>query len=395
MSLQALTHPMPSPRADTTPARIRCSRPIGVAALLGLAWLAAPVLAATPPSVPKAATSTPAPAAELRLSADQVRALGVQVSPAISETAGRPLGRFPARVVVPDGAQRLVAAPVTGVVEALPVAIGDPVRAGQAVLVLRSTAALDLQREALDRRSQADLADRAVQRDEQLLAAGVIAPSRLEATRAQAQEARRLARLREAQLADAGGALDARGGRVTISAPIDGTVLGRDAVVGERVEAGARLMQIGSLQQLWLELQVPAGVARQVQPGHRVDLGDGRGSAQVRTVARAVDPQSQTVLVRARVSDAGRLRAGEALDVELQATEAAAEPGSQRLPISALTEVMGQPLVFVEASAGVYRPSPVRVVGASADVRSVSGLPPGARVVVQGVAALKALLPTP
>jgi multidrug efflux pump subunit AcrA (membrane-fusion protein) len=156
-----------------TPPNCRGRRAAIVAVLMAFAVAAS----AQPPSVERRT-----------IAAQQVDALGIRVQPADGPNAGSQ-ARYPAQVVVPVSRQRLVAAPLPALVESLQVAVGDEVRAGQVLAVLRSTQASELQRDVAQANSQADLARRNLERDEQLFAEGLIAQSRLEAARAQARQA--------------------------------------------------------------------------------------------------------------------------------------------------------------------------------------------------------------
>ncbi|MEO9148588.1 MAG: biotin/lipoyl-binding protein, partial [Burkholderiaceae bacterium] len=160
---------------------------MGAAALLALtfvasAWSAEPVLNIKPA---------------------QVEALGIQTKAAIADSTGSTRG-LPSTVLVPSSQQRVVAAPLPGLVESLRASVGDTVRAGQALAVLRSSQAQELQRDALTTSGQSSLAESVLARDELLHKEGLIALSRLEATRAHAKQARLLQQDRQRALAQAG-----------------------------------------------------------------------------------------------------------------------------------------------------------------------------------------------
>lgn len=105
------------------------------------------------------------------LTARQIEALGIRIQ-TVDGAQAASFARYPAQVVVPVARQRLVAAPLPGLVESLQVAVGDPVRAGQTLAVLRSAQASELQRDVAQATSQVDLARRSLERDEQLFAEG-------------------------------------------------------------------------------------------------------------------------------------------------------------------------------------------------------------------------------
>lgn len=323
----------------------------------------------------------------LTLKPSQVAALGVRVE-VVTAGAEQSAARYLGTVVVPTGQQRVVAAPLPALIQQLQLSVGETVRAGQLLAVLHSAQGQELQHDAHVSRTQAVLASSVLARDEALFKEGLIALSRVEASRAQAGMALEQQEEREDALRRAGGSAKAAGGRLTLVAPISGVVLERPAVVGQRVDAAAVLYRIANVSSLWLELQVPAADVSKVQLGDSVRVANGAGG-RVIAIGASIDAASQTVLVRARVDGAaGSLRAGEAVEVQLNR----AAPGTVQLPAAAVLQGAGDSVVFVDAGAGRYRVAKVQWVGSVGALASVRGLPAGSKVVVQGTAALKAML---
>jgi len=337
------------------------------------------------------------------LTAQQVDALDIRVQPA-DASGGASLARYPAQVVVPIARQRLVAAPLPALVESLQVAVGDEVRAGQVLAVLRSAQAGELQRDVAQSNSQADLARRSLERDEGLFAEGLIAQSRLDGARAQARQAQAQQTERRRALEQAGASTDGSG-RITLRAPIAGVVLDQHAVVGQRVEQAAPLYRIAVLDPLWIEMQVPAADAGSLVRGSTVRVeASPRASAKpgpsdgvtiegrVIALGQSVDAATQTVMVRAEVrAPAGLLRPRQTVVAMAEVAGA----GSVRVPAAAVVDDGGAPSVFVEEAPGSFRRVPVAVAGTADGMASVGGIAPGARVVVRGTAALKAVFAAP
>lgn len=345
-----------------------------------LTWLGGLALAVAATAV--AAAGAPE---EIVLTPQQVQAGGLRSS----EVAVRsPLqARYPGVVVVPPQQVRMVAAPLAGLVVSVAVSAGDTVRAGQVLAVLHSAQARELQHEAQASRLLAEQAEQALARDERLFAEGLVPQARLEASRTQARLAASQREDRRAALAQAG----AQGDRLTLVAPAAGVVLERHAYVGQRVEAAAPLLQLARLQPLWVELQVPVRDAGALRPGAVVQVAGQAGAGRVIALGAQVDPVAQTLTVRAEVP-AGGLRPGQALEATVIAAAAA---DATAVPPQALLREGGRSFVFVELGAGRYRVQPVQVHQNGRDLVHVQGLAPGARVVVAGTAALKALLAQP
>lgn len=320
----------------------------------------------------------------------QVAALGLQTVTIAADEASA-AARYPATIVVPSSQQRVVAAPLPGLVEALQVSVGDTVRAGQVLAVLRSAQAQELQHDVHVTRSQASLAAAARTRDEQLFKEGLISSARLETTRVQAGLALEQREERHRALLQAGGSVNGAGGSITLTAPIGGVVLERQVVVGQRLDQAAPLYRIAILSPLWLEMQIPAGEASSVRLGDAVAVLAPEARGRVIVIGHTVDAASQTVLVRAELrAPSAELRAGHAVVAQLERTV----PGLTHVPTAAVVHDAGKTVVFVETGAGEYRATPVQAVGGAGGLSAVRGLAAGSKVVVQGTAALKSLLAT-
>ena len=335
----------------------------------------------------------PAGAAEnIVLAAGQLKSLGVETA-VVSGGGGGGQGGLPARVTVPNEQMRVVAAPVAGMVDMLAVAPGANVRRGQVVARLASPQALELQRDNLQASSQAQLTENNRKRDEQLFAEGLIAESRLQASRAAAAQAAAQASERRQGLALAGVVPGQVGGPLALTAPIDGVVLEQGVNVGQRVEASTLIYRIARLSPLWLEIQAPVAVAIGLKEGLPFKVNGTAAQGKLIAIGRAVEPGSQSVLLRAAVdSGAEALRPGQTVEVQL----ALPAGGPLRLPVAALSRQGEAAVVFVQVGSSdkgtSFTPRPVKVLSESGDSAAVEGVKPGERVAVKGVSGLKAML---
>ncbi|MBS1138712.1 MAG: Secretion protein HlyD [Proteobacteria bacterium] len=321
----------------------------------------------------------------------QIKALGIETASASQN--GSAGGLLPARVLVPNEQMRVVAAPVSGMVEMLAVAPGSSVKRGQVVARLASPQALELQRDALQAGSQAGLLQQSLKRDEQLFAEGLIAESRLQATRAAAAQASAQASERRQGLTMAGVAPGKLGGPLALTAAIDGVVLEQGVQLGQRVESSALIYRIAKLSPLWVEIQAPVEVAASLREGNPIKIAHSDVVGKLISIGRAVDAASQTVLLRAEVSKgAETLRPGQVIEVEIAGTNGA----QQRLPASALARNEGATVTFVQTASdnkGVtFEVRPVRVITQGGDSVTVDGIKPGEKVAIKGVSGLKAML---
>lgn len=335
-----------------------------------------------------------AQAEPLVLQPAQLKALGIATT-AAGNGAATQGSRYPARVLVPNAQMRVVSAPVAGMIEMLAVAPGSKVKRGQVVAHLASPQALELQRDALQAGSQAALLQQNLKRDEQLYAEGLIPESRLQATRAAATQAGAQASERRQGLALAGIVPGKLGGPLALVAPIDGVVLEQAVQLGQRVDTAAMVVSIAKLNPLWLEIQAPLEVAASLREGAPIRLSNGEVSGKLIAIGRAVDPASQTVLLRAEVSKgAEMLIPGQVVEVELPGSNGSAS-GGIRVPAAALIRHEGQSYVFVQGTSGdkgtPFEPRPVRVLSQGGDGITVDGVKTGEAVAIKGVSGLKAM----
>ena len=333
-----------------------------------------------------AALSGASQAAEILLSPAQRQNLGIEIRAVESATQGA-ASSLPAQVVVPLDQLRVVAAPLAAMVEQVTVAAGDTVKAGQVLARLASPQLLELQRNNTVAKTQADLTARSLKRDEALYAEGIIAESRLSATRANAQEAAALAR-------QSAGSLQLAGGDGTVRAPIGGTVLEQNAVPGQRVEAATPLFRIGNLSKLWLEIQAPAALAASLKPGLAVAVKDGSAKGSLINVGRQLG-NGQTITLRARIDQGtDTLRPGQAVEAQVATVASATDatsPSLWRIPVAALVRLPA-PHIFVETAKG-FAAVPARVESeGNGQLLVAADLKAGSKVAIKGVAALKAAL---
>lgn len=346
-------------------------------------------LALTAVAVSALAWFAPAQGRTLPLSPTQAQALGIRF--ALAENAAKIEAGTTARVVLRPDAQYVVAAPYPGMVSQILVAIGQPVKKGQALASFASPQMFEASRALTEARSQAELAQLALRRDRQLHDDGIIAGSRWETTQAHAREASAMVRAREAEMAAAGVAVGPRG-EARMVAGRDGLVAEIHAVPGTRVEASAPLFRIVDPTALELDLLVGRDVPA-IRGGERVEVRQRGATGKVAGVVPSSDGTG-SVRVRATLDQRGTLQAGENVGVTIQLGAAHdAQPGTRlRVPLGALAYVQGKAGVFVSVKDGVVWHA-VTVEAADDAVATVRGaMPANARVAVAGLGALKGLL---
>ncbi len=247
------------------------------------------------------------------------------------------------------GGSALLTAPAAGVVQVVRVQIGQVVQAGQLLVDLEIP---ELASSARELRAAAEIAERDAKRQQELLREGIASEKQVEEKMAAATAGRSAADAAEQLLA-----------RASVRSPIAGAVQRVAAHPGERVEAGAALVEvinrnildlIGSIpssQLSRLRIGQPALVTAEGVPGSR------RG--EVRAIAPAVDSLSNAGQVVVRVSSPGeafRAGAGATATISL-----GTKRGVRVVPDSALVLVGATMSVFVIGPDSLARVVPVRV----------------------------------
>lgn len=352
----------------------------GACALPALGMAAQAQAASASPSHPSSAS--------ISLSVDQARALGVRFEPI--QAAEHIEVAAHARVVLRPDAQAVVAAPYAGAVPRVLVALGQTVRAGQAVAAFTSPQLYEARRALLEAESQARLAGQALARDQALHEDGIIAASRWQATQARAAEAAAMAQARRAELAASG--LQFAGNEVHLVAPRAGLVTEVLAVPGARVDASAPLVRVADPKALELDLLLGREVPLPAL-GDRVQVA-ARGAAGKVAGMAPVGDGSAGMRVRVSLDRPGDLRVGESVTAALALAGADAGPSGARLrlPAAALAHWQGRTGVFVATGQGA-RFTPLAVEASDEATAVVRGaLPAKARIAVTGIAALKGLM---
>lgn len=320
----------------------------------------------------------------LPLTAAQKQNLGIVTAVAVSQSAG-PALTYPARVTLPPASVRVVAAAGAGLVTQLHVQAGDTVKRGAPLVTLSMPGLADAQNALTQARLKSQLAVSNAARDQKLFAEGLIAESRLRATQSETQSARASLAAAQTTLSMLG-AGKVSGSAITLTAPIAGVVTESAAEPGERVDAGMALVKVADLSKLALEIPLSTAQARQVAVGQAVTVADSPASGRVTALLPQLNA-SQSVLARASLVDPqGLLRPGQSVQVALAGAQSAQ---GLAVPAAALVWKANLPYVFVETAQG-FAPTPVKLVRQNASQAEVTGLAPGSRIAVKGVAALKA-----
>lgn len=361
---------------------------------------------------------------EVTLTAEAIALNGILVEP-LGKRVLMPTLRAPAQVAFNSEGMAHVGIPVQGRVAELRVRLGDQVAKGDPLLVVESAELGGAQSEYLQKRSASanavpavDLAQNAHERAKALYdknqGIALTEVQRREAEYRAAQAALAGARTGEdaarnrlqllgmssdaiQRLADTS-AIDPR---FTVTAPIAGEVIAREATLGELVGPDREaLLVLADTKKLWVIADVPESRLREIRKGARarVLLGssdDHWCEGVVSFISPTLNPATRTVQVRIEPTDHHEeLRPGVFAQAEIEVGGAAIEP-VLAVPDGATQLVEGALSVFVpvEGEPGTFAVRRVSVGAAISGFFPVlSGVVEGEPVVVEGSFILKAEL---
>ena len=335
---------------------------------------------------------------EVKVSPAQVQTLGVRVVHPVSSRTDQTLP-YPAQIVIPTPQLWVVSTPVAGMVNALSVARGDRVNAGQPLVTLESPSFVSQQRDYLQAFAQDVLAAQQLKRNTELFEGKAVPQRVLETSQAEARQAsiavaERRQMLRLSGLSDEAISLltseAAIKSTVSVMAPQPATAVEIMVAPGQRVEQSAPLIKLARLSTLWAEIAMPASDIRAIRAGAKVEIEGYASPGEVILVSETTDAATQTILVRAEVPNTGELRPGQTAAVRISFLSSG--ESAWEVPYSALVRRGDTTSVFVAIEGG-FRLAPVTLLAEDQDHVVVSGaITDKDAVAVSGITALRGIL---
>jgi len=365
-------------------------------ALAGCDGAGRPAAKAAEASAAASAGADPDPG--LRLTPDEARRAGIRLETlALQPHAGAVL--VTATIKANQDRYAHVAPRIEGRIVSAPARLGDRVRTGQTLATFDSVALGEAEAALREAQSAHRIAQAEYRRAEGLAAQEII-PQRdylrargdYEKASSELDAARDKLRLLGASPGPEGGGQ----ALFQLRAPLDGTVIQKDATVGELATPASPVFTVADLSTLWIEANLAEDMLARVRVGASAAVtvaaypGE-RFAGRLTYISGVLDKDTHAVPARIEVGNAdGRLKP-EMFATATIATGQAAAP-SLSVPDAAVILLQGQPTVFV-AQHGAYVPKPVEP-GDSLGGRTFvkSGLKAGDQVVASGTYALKARL---
>jgi len=313
--------------------------------------------------------------------------------------------RVVGQVIRVPGSTLSVKAVIPGRVENLRVAPGDFIRKGEVMVELHAHELLSMQARLLQSRDRARLAATRLEAGRELYAIEGISRLDLQVREQEAHAADLDFTVIREELLDHGfpeAALEAvlenrkTDAHLPVVAPMSGVLLELNVEDQEWVEDYQTLLVMGDPQRVELELQIAPDLAAAVSTGDVVDFAPvGRsdlfGRARIVTKVPQVDPGTRTIKLRAEIIEAtASLYPGVFVEGTVAHGEVRRAAG---VPVSAVINIEGDDVVFVEVGEGSFEARPVELGVLDGAVHEVlGGVAVGDRIATGGVFLLKSTM---
>lgn len=367
------------------------------------------------------ATEKQAPAAtaqgrQVRLSGDLQKKWGIGTSPVARLTVASSI-TLPGVIGVNQNRTAHISTLLDGKVVSVRVDLGQPVRRGQALLVVHSPAFAQAKSAFFAAHAKLNLARKEADRAKTLLKGQAIQEKEYLRREAEYEGASTEYGVAESNLHSFGltqaqveGLIarytsnkdDTRVDNVTepyldVTSPVDGRVIFKDVVVGEHVHPDKILLTVSDLGTVWATLDARETDLPFIRPGGRVNVrstvyADKAFQGRIDQIGDVVDEKLRTIKIRVEVQNAGLLLKP---NMYIQGLIENVVANRQVLAVAddAVQTIDGEPVVFVREAADVFSLRPVQVgerVGANRAI--LKGLDGTETIVSAGAFTLKAEL---
>ena len=333
----------------------------------------------------------------------------VHIAPEAVEKSGIAIGsaerrtliggvEVPAEVQMNPERTAHVAALVSGQISEVKAQLGDDVKKGQVLAMLRSTSLGEARGAIATARAGLELAQANYRRQQLLKSEGIGAEKAYLEALGELRKAQAELRAARERLGVYGGQ-SGSGATVAIKSPLDGVVVERHATVGEVVSPETAMFIVGDLSRVWVvgrvyeqdvaaaQVGAPAVVTLQAYPGRSWE-------GTITYVASALDADTRTLSIRVELDNPdGLLKPGLFGEIALSPPgEAGAEVIA--VPEAAVQRVGDRSVVFIPGDEpGAFRPVDVEPGGTRGGMVAIRrGLEPGQKVVVAGAFTLRSEL---
>lgn len=333
---------------------------------------------------------------KLALTPEQIKAAGIIVAELVEQDVSDQI-TVTATITADQNKLAHIAPRVAGKLTRVLVDLGDKVKAGQSLALIDSIEVGEAQSSYAQAASEHDLAVAGMERAQKLFAEQIIPQKDYLRARADVEKTKAVLRAADEKrhaLGLAGQGAQGAGRSVfPVSAPFHGTVIEKQAVVGELAQPDKSLFSVADLSRVWIETNLyekdlgavrtgaPATITVAAYPG-KVFKG------KVSYISSVMDKESRTIHARVELANPGGL-----LKLGMFATASIAAQGTEKallLPDDAVVLIQGQPTAFVLEEGGYEARAVSLGEKLHGKVILKSGIEAGEKVVTSGAYALKA-----
>lgn len=334
----------------------------------------------------------------IQLPTSVIESAGIATEPAKREVLATAID-LPGEIIADPDRSAHLAASIAGRVERVLFREGERVQRGQLLATLRAPQLGELRATYLSATLRARAARKNAERLEALAESRMAAAHELLVAETEADSLEAEARAAAEKLQSLGIPLPKQGSQasslIELRAPLGGTVVHRDAIVGQPVDADHTLATIIDTSEVFFVARAFEHSLSRIQKGFpaEIELNAHPGehfSGQIDYIAPRIDPSARTVLARVVLDNPDdKLRLG-LFGTARIASSAGQAPPVLCVPRDAITEIAGRRVVFVREKSGEFEVHDLEL-GASVPgkVEVLSGLREGEEVVVRGVFTLK------
>lgn len=333
----------------------------------------------------------------LKLSPEEIETAGIKIAPLQEQIVNEQI-TVTATIQANQDKLARVAPRVPGRITKVMANLGDKVRQGQPLAMIDSIEAGEAQSAYAQAASEHALAKANLDRAEKLYADQIIPQKNYLLARAEYDKANAVLRAAADKrhalgIAGSKGSPSAGSSIFAVAAPFSGTVIEKNAVLGELAQSDKPLFSVADLSNVWIETNLYEKDLGKIKIGAPAIITiaaypDEIFKGKVTYISSVMDKESRTIKARVEVPNTdGRLK------LEMFATAAIATAAEQKallLPEEAVVLIQGQPTVFVQNANGFES----RAVNLGEKLRDQlvlkAGIKPGEKVVTSGAYALKA-----
>lgn len=303
------------------------------------------------------------------LDAEDFKASGIEVSEVKQANVGETL-QSPGEVQPMQTRLAEVTPSISGIVRVIHKIAGDPISAGGALCIIESTELGSNRAELEGAIAERDVTQRSYERLKELYEKGLRSQTEVWSAEADYNKARLRVEAASAHIRalglDASSSREQSGlsNRYELRSPLNGVVLQQQLTIGQNVEQKDVLFTVADLSSVWVSAAVHEKDVASIHRGTvaliEIQGQDGSPTSlegSVDYISQQQDQQSRTVPVRITVRNRGQgrasqgnlLRPGMFTTVRFVTSHRAA---ALAVPASAIQEINGQSLVFVEVLTG-------------------------------------------